>query len=368
MKIMKWLSYLIIGLCSLFLTGAFITGCVDGKKEETWSSSVTGDVHTAGSTNIFTLTKNESQIVFNLKACPGGKFPTGGFDNTWECARPFWIAQTEVTYDLWYTVYTWATANGYTFAYPGREGSSGQEGSAPTADKRQPVTDISWRDIIIWCNALTEYYNTRNGSEPDLVCVYYTDKDRTTPLRKCDKSVTIRWDEGPGPWDGSQDDPYVNKNADGFRLPMTYEWECAARYIEDKNGNGDIMDPGEYYPGLVPSGASIDGANRYGATEKAMEEAVWYYKNSNGTSHEVGQKPTNGNALGCFDMDGNVYEMCFDDLPFFSDAGVQKNYHATRGGCFYSVYPFEVAASSFCRRRPPWATLYSMGFRPVRNQ
>jgi formylglycine-generating enzyme required for sulfatase activity len=360
MKTKAYVPYVIIGLCVLFLAVAFFTGCQAKIYKKVWSLSVSGDVHTVGSMNVFT--HDEKHIAFTLKACPGGTFPTGLLDNFQATARPFWIARTEVTYELWYTVYTWAKENGYTFAYPGREGSSGQAGSAPTAAGLQPVTDISWRDMIIWCNALTEYYNEGNGSEPDLTCVYFTDKDFTRPLRNCNTDQKILWDNGPGPCDGSQDDPCVNENADGFRLPLAYEWECAARYIEDKNRDGDIMDPGEYYPGTFPSGFNPDAAEG-----QTLHDAAWWYQNSSNTTHEVGQKPVNGNGLGCYDMSGNVYEMCFDDLPFFSNTRIQKNHHATRGGCFYSYLDSEIATGVFSRRRPPCDTLTSMGFRPVRN-
>jgi len=91
--------------------------------------------------------------------------------------------ETEVPYQLWKEVYDWATndagggkrADGgdfYGFANAGCEGYDGSNGAAPTMAKQEPVTTINWCDSIVWCNALTEYYNANNGSENDLVCVY----------------------------------------------------------------------------------------------------------------------------------------------------------------------------------------------------
>ena len=68
---------------------------------------------------------------------------------------PYKLGKTEVTYELWHEVLTWAESNGYTFADKGKEGSHGTVGAAPTGAKKEPVTTISWRDCIVWCNAYT---------------------------------------------------------------------------------------------------------------------------------------------------------------------------------------------------------------------
>lgn len=57
---------------------------------------------------------------------------------------PYKLGKTEVTYELWHEVLTWAEGKGYTFANKGREGSAGTVGAAPTeAGKKEPVTAIS---------------------------------------------------------------------------------------------------------------------------------------------------------------------------------------------------------------------------------
>ena len=69
-----------------------------------------------------------------------------------------------------------------------------------------------------------------------------------------------------------------------FRLSTEAEWEYAARSGGKK----------EKYAG---------GNN--------LDELAWYGKNSNGTTHPVGEKMPNG--LGLFDMCGNVLEWCEDN-------------------------------------------------------
>jgi len=66
------------------------------------------------------------------------------------------MATTETTYELWYEVRIWAETNGYHFDNLGREGDGGTIGAAPTEAKLEPVTTVSWRDVIVWTNALSE--------------------------------------------------------------------------------------------------------------------------------------------------------------------------------------------------------------------
>ncbi|MFW5863067.1 MAG: DUF5018 domain-containing protein, partial [Spirochaetota bacterium] len=112
----------------------------------------------------------------------GIEFPTGSSTST--VNHKFFIGETEVTWEFWSIIYEWAV-NGtgdavgegeYSIANPGARGGyiNNYDDKVPyyTGHETHPVTMISWRDAIVWCNALTEWYNANNGTDPDLDCVY----------------------------------------------------------------------------------------------------------------------------------------------------------------------------------------------------
>ncbi|MBN1531712.1 MAG: SUMF1/EgtB/PvdO family nonheme iron enzyme [Spirochaetes bacterium] len=202
------------------------------------------------------------------------------------------IGETEVTYELWKAVHDWAVspdrgADAYHFV------SKSIIGSHDTGSEQQPVTTISWRDAVVWCNALTEYYNATSSVHRE--CVYTSGGEiiRSTG--------------------GACDSAEVNAAAAGFRLPTNNEWLMAARYIDDKNGNG-TLEPGEYYPQYYPSGGDADCYVTTGASDIDGDGIVRYiadvavYK-AKTTAVVKSRAP---NKLGIYDMSGNVDEWCFD--------------------------------------------------------
>jgi|GEM_PF-306035 len=268
-----------------------------------------------GSTTTYRIVAegNEFNVISTPDLPTSATFPMGVSDSDYEdIPSPFMIADSETTYALWKEVYDWATtepvvgsgkrADGgdlYFFQNTGNMGAYADyydtHPPAPTLTPNCPVVTMNWRDMIVWCNALTEYHNANNGGSIDLDCVYSyggsiirSSKDANSTA--CDGAVQ-------------------SSSAKGFRLLTTIEWEFAARFI------GTIA-PGftattttisgiTYYwtPGNFASGAST--STNYIATTIPV---AWCTESSTLYTHAVKTKLPN--TLGIYDLSGNVWELC----------------------------------------------------------
>ena len=146
-----------------------------------------------------------------------------------------------------------------------------QKEDIPTGGDNYPVIWIYWVEAIEYCNkrsiaeGLIPCYSVDGKSNPDTWGI--------DDIIASEEVVNFR----------------CNWEANGYRLPTEAEWEYAARA-----GDNTI-------DSLIWSGTSdINNLDQY----------AWYNDNSSAKTHEVGKKQPN--ALGLYDMTGNVKEMCWN--------------------------------------------------------
>jgi formylglycine-generating enzyme required for sulfatase activity len=320
--------------------------------------------------------KNPTDTIIGMIRVPGAaKFPTGldDLDDTVKyCTSvnyPYLMAKYEITYEVWTTVYNWATdeargADKYSFWGGEQCGAQLKEGqpasSFPVTSENasQPVCNVSWPDALLWCNALTEYYNAKNGTNWE--CVY---KFNNETLRNPNNSAM--YDMMPG-----------NIAAKGFRLPSGMEWELAARYLGGTNWTKGTCASGSS-GSIITRGwrTSSGGTTFWGLVVNKnldpLREVSWFWDNptnsGSGGTHPAGQKKPN--ALGIYDMSGNVWEWTTD---IFSTG---SRHPLPRGGCWdwkdmadLDEFPhLAYLAVGWQINLPNWNER-SMGFRPVRTE
>jgi formylglycine-generating enzyme required for sulfatase activity len=282
MKKLKFLMLDVSALSVMFVASMLLVCCGKGDGEDNGN----GDDNCSGN-----ITANG--VSFDMVKVEGGIFTMGGTseqDISYSDERPthqvtlsdFSISSTEVTQALWKAV-----MGGWPHAECNPDCTFEQDGKTFSYGKgdNYPMYFVSWYDILGTDASAIGY--TING------VTYYKN------------GFCYKLSELVG-------------GGKKFRLPTEAEWEYAAR------GGNKLTNQTKY-----------SGSNN-------IDDVAWYRENSNGENgntygtHEVAKKKAN--ALGLYDMSGNLLEWCSDLYgEYSSDAqtnptGASTYYPVLRGG------------------------------------
>ena len=279
---------------------------------------------------------------------PWGNFIFIGSESDWSTPG-FKMGRNVVTWELWKTVFDYAEAGNYNIGRSGNQGASGItiiNSPRPIGNKMHPVTNIAWRDAVVWCNA----YSEMDGLEP-----VYRDLEGNV-LRDSRQAVDLLCD------------PDRIADYNGYRLPTYEEWFYAGR---GANPSGDHWN--DQYPGTNSKDV-----------ENVLSKYLWTYSpgvNNQGFYHTGEVESLRPNQLwdggkyvdGLYDMMGMVYQWVwwFDQdqsssaygyvLAKGTDFGFnQWSASSLSLASLYVIYPLNYA--------DPSINTYAVGLRVARNR
>ena len=295
-----------------------------------------------GSTGDITLYAKWIKVIVpeTLKVA-GGKAPLGE-SGTEVTLSDFYIGKYEVTFEEYESVMV------------GNKNDIDIYG--PYKSKREPAWTDPWEDAIVYCNRLS----INQGLEP---------------------CYTVDGSTNPDDWGGYSYPEWnvvCDFDANGYRLPTEAEWEYAAR------GGQEGLRIAKEKKDTPESETHPDGSYycTYSGSD-TIEKVACYFGNYTNFNDEpcpdkVGLK--NANALGLYDMSGNVMEWCWDwDNEIFpytgTDSGEIKDptgpesgtERVIRGGCSSAEKERCTVSYRDYHRSGSMANSANYGFRVVRS-
>ncbi|GEM_PF-4157507 len=205
----------------------------------------------------------------------------------------------------------------------------------PKADPYKPVTFVTWNDAIVYCNLRS----IAEGLTPA-----YSLEGKTNPAEWNDIGGNAESKYYGSSSDYSWKGIICDFTANGYRLPTKKEWEYIAR------------------EGSVLADYMYCGSNN-------IDDVGWCKENSSNTVHYGKCKMPN--ALGIYDMSGNVTEWCWERNESFTYNRISYS-ASVMGGCYSDSKERGPNSKSFLEPSPSMgierqARVDSLGFRVVRT-